>query len=261
MTVQGPAPGLVRAIEEMSLRALPGLSSVHHDGWVATFAEGVTGRANCITALNPGPSGVDDIAEAFEPAYAARGLTPLFRVSPLCPTDSVTVLRQRGYTLGDRVVTEVASVLTGFVRAGNVSLAPISDQAWLTAYCQAARPLDERGRQVLSHLHALIPAPKVFARITHDDRVVATGYAVAEHGWVSLHEISTDPAHRRRGLARSLVETLVAWGQMQGARHAWLHVTHDNSSARHLYRRLGFEPLYEYEYWRQQPAVAAPAAG
>ena len=54
--------------------------------------------------------------------------------------------------------------------------------------------------------------------------------------------VFTEPTHRRQGLARRLVETIVAWGREAGLRSMYLHASDEG---RPLYDRLGFLPTNE----------------
>lgn len=64
-------------------------------------------------------------------------------------------------------------------------------------------------------------------------------------GWLVLDELHiilvvTDPAWRRRGLARRLLLALMRSAVVDGARHATLEVAAGNGAALALYRQLGF---------------------
>ena len=52
----------------------------------------------------------------------------------------------------------------------------------------------------------------------------------------------TDAAHRRRGLARRLMETMLEWCRAEGMRFLYLHASDDG---RPLYESLGFTPTNE----------------
>ncbi len=63
--------------------------------------------------------------------------------------------------------------------------------------------------------------------------------------WVIIDElhintIAVDPARRRKGLARQLMEHVCADAAAAGARHATLEVRRSNEAALRLYARLGF---------------------
>jgi ribosomal protein S18 acetylase RimI-like enzyme len=78
--------------------------------------------------------------------------------------------------------------------------------------------------------------------------VIATGLAIIEDGAVGLFDIVTHEAHRRRGLARRLVASLLAQAWHDGARAAYLQVDRDNTPARQLYSTFGFTERYLYWY-------------
>ena len=84
------------------------------------------------------------------------------------------------------------------------------------------------------------------------DRVVAGG-AVIISPWpahpydlecrrATILNVYTDPEHRRRGIARKLMQTIIAWCQREGFARVTLHASDDG---RHLYESLGFEPSNE----------------
>lgn len=70
-------------------------------------------------------------------------------------------------------------------------------------------------------------------------------YCVAMMGVQEAHllNITTPPAHRRRGWARLLLETLAHWSHHKGAQQLWLEVRRSNAAAQALYAAMGFEPM------------------
>jgi GNAT superfamily N-acetyltransferase len=84
------------------------------------------------------------------------------------------------------------------------------------------------------------------------DRIVAGG-AVVISPWpahpydlqcrrVTILNVYTDPEYRRRGIARQLMQTMIAWCKREGFARVTLHASDDG---RHLYESLGFEPSNE----------------
>jgi [ribosomal protein S18]-alanine N-acetyltransferase len=57
-----------------------------------------------------------------------------------------------------------------------------------------------------------------------------------------IHNVAVHPEHRRRGLARWLLEFVRERARRQGVRSALLEVRASNEQALRLYRHLGFEP-------------------
>ena len=84
------------------------------------------------------------------------------------------------------------------------------------------------------------------------DRVVAGG-AVIISPWpahpydlecrrATILNVYTDPEYRRRGIARQLMQTIIAWCQREGFARVTLHASDEGRS---LYESLGFEPSNE----------------
>ncbi|MBU3700744.1 MAG: mycothiol synthase [Acidimicrobiia bacterium] len=62
--------------------------------------------------------------------------------------------------------------------------------------------------------------------------------------------IGVDPDHHGRGLGRALVVDGLAHLAGRGLRTGMLHVEHDNTAARRLYRSLGFTEHSAHCWWR-----------
>ena len=64
-----------------------------------------------------------------------------------------------------------------------------------------------------------------------------------------------DPAVRRRGAARVILQALGAWARQRGADALNLHVTETNTAAISLYERLGFRATGETQPLPHTPRV------
>jgi ribosomal protein S18 acetylase RimI-like enzyme len=69
-----------------------------------------------------------------------------------------------------------------------------------------------------------------------------------------IMNMSTVPAYRRRGLARRILETMLAWLQEQGVQRITLHAS---DMGRSLYQRLGFveSNLMQYRPQTKEPGT------
>jgi ribosomal-protein-alanine N-acetyltransferase len=66
--------------------------------------------------------------------------------------------------------------------------------------------------------------------------------------WITLDEVhllnlAVEPAMRRRGFARHLLERLLAFAEERAASHVLLEVRPSNHGAIRLYRAFGFRPM------------------
>ena len=64
-----------------------------------------------------------------------------------------------------------------------------------------------------------------------------------------IHAVHVNEAHRRRGIARRLIEEAMAWGRGRGCTMVELNVL-VNNPAQHLYRSMGFT-VFQYEMTRE----------
>lgn len=121
--------------------------------------------------------------------------------------------------------------------------------------------LDADGRRALN---SLSNKPYVITRLNQMAGGLAPGYVWEEAGTIVgnvslmptktpgriiVANVAVDPAYRRRGIARRLMETAVAHARTHMVRSLVLQVDGDNGVARGLYERLGFASLGTTTRW------------
>jgi ribosomal protein S18 acetylase RimI-like enzyme len=74
-----------------------------------------------------------------------------------------------------------------------------------------------------------------YVRLRHPSRLPAGRHVLQVNG------IGVDPAYRRRGIARALLDAAIAEARSRGARRLTLRVFAPNTAARALYESAGFE--------------------
>ncbi len=77
------------------------------------------------------------------------------------------------------------------------------------------------------------------------------GRAVVMDEWLGIFDLQTESGAQRKGLGRTILGSLLAWGAGLGAERAFLQVEVANIPARALYESVGFELAYTYAYWRE----------
>lgn len=118
------------------------------------------------------------------------------------------------------------------------------------------RVLDERDAEPLhvaslAYLRNALPSGAYRGWLAEQDGTVVAGGGVIPQAGVPRPEniqggeeayllnVYTDPAHRRRGLARRLMDEMLAWCRERGLARVVLHASDDGLT---LYTSLGFEP-------------------
>jgi len=98
----------------------------------------------------------------------------------------------------------------------------------------------------------LVPAlrdiPRALVLLALEDDA-AIGIAVCFVGFstfrarplLNIHDLAVLPQHRRKGVARALLQAAEDYARRQGCCRVTLEVLESNSGARELYRRFGFD--------------------
>jgi len=84
--------------------------------------------------------------------------------------------------------------------------------------------------------------------VMDNGEAVATAMAVIHVGVMTIQNVVTDEAYRRRGLARAAMYSLLDDVEMRRLDWCWLAVEVNNQPALTLYEQLGFESFYRYIY-------------
>ena len=97
----------------------------------------------------------------------------------------------------------------------------------------------------VQRLRAYLAEPGHLMVVAVDDGIVVGQCAGVVHRHpdkvteLYVDEVGTAPSHHRRGIGRSMVEALFAWGRELGCKEAWLGTELDNIAANALYRSRG----------------------
>lgn len=234
----------VRRLEELAFRGWPALETLDVAGWRLRFSGGYTKRANSINALGPDAStGI----EAVEAAHRARGLPPVWRLSPLAPPAMDGLLAARGYRAIERSLMQHCPLHEGFKADPEVTIHPVPTPAWIEAFCTHS-PVRPEHRATMERMLAAIAAPAGFAFVEKDGRPMAMAIGAVEGDHMGLFDVLVMPEARRQGLARRVTESLYTWAWGRGARFAYLQVVSTNVAAMPLYEAQGFRTAYAYEY-------------
>ncbi|WP_342377154.1 GNAT family N-acetyltransferase [Myxococcus stipitatus] len=94
-----------------------------------------------------------------------------------------------------------------------------------------------------AHVDASNPDTSMVAVVRGEDSRVA-GYIVVSRAWnhcAQIEDVAIDRAHRRRGIARALMDEAVRWAKEQGLPSVRLETQSNNVPACRFYERYGFK--------------------
>jgi ribosomal protein S18 acetylase RimI-like enzyme len=245
------------ALEAVAARGWRAAETTQLGGWLLRADGGFTGRANSVLPLRTPGVAIGDALATSREWYAARGLPLRIHV----PTEARRLLDadlgERGWPAGYLVHVMAARLDALSVEQSGpdveVTIADRPDDAWLARFRDGAVPT-ERARALLSR-HDRIG----FAAIRQDGRTVAIGRGCVDAGWLGVSAVEVDPTLRRQGLARTVLQSLWAWGGDRGATRSYLQVGADNAGAVALYERLGYWVHHDYRYRTEPEPADTPA--
>ena len=240
-----PSLAEIRSMEERAFRGWPALESRDDAGWRLRFSGGYTKRANSINALTPDAQADCETVARLEAAYRARGLPPVWRLTPLAPPAIAD--RLADYRVIERSFVQVCALPSTAASHAEVEIRPAPSAAWRAAFARHS-PVTPAHRDVMERMLSAIAQPVGFVFVEDAGQPMAMAIGAVDGAYMGLFDVLVMPAARRRGLARKVTESLYAWARGRGARFAWLQVVATNQAALPLYAAQGFRTAYAYEY-------------
>ncbi|MFF3400645.1 GNAT family N-acetyltransferase [Streptomyces sp. NPDC002659] len=247
---RGPAADF-EELARVTARAWQPVESERLGEWELRASSGFTRRANSVLPLGDPGLPLDEALAQVRAWYEHRGLPAYIQTATGAAGSQEELCAQleaRGWLR--EVSAEVR--IGGLAPIGDldadverVRLARSVDEAWLRRYQRFGVP----GPHVL---HVLESGPSVwFATVPGEGEVpAAIGRCVVDGRWAGFMAVEVDPAHRRQGLATTVMTALARRALEEGASAAWLQVETDNDGARALYEGMGFATHHRYHHFR-----------
>jgi N-acetylglutamate synthase len=244
----------VEVAERRAVEGWPPLERSALGEWLLRASGGFSARGNSVLAV--GDPGVpwESAVVAVRDFYSGRGLLP--RAQVVAGSEVEVRFRREGWEPSPGYEAPVSFLLAGVAGARRATRGPSSEglrlhpeltPEWLADDDRALRMVDA-ARGVLTG-----PEQVVFASVIADGEVVAKGRASLSSpaDWVGITDVRVTPAHRRSGVALTVMAALLEWAAERGATTAYLQVRTDNEPALELYERLGF--VEHHQYWYLSP--------
>ena len=134
---------------------------------------------------------------------------------------------------------------------GDVVFTETPSEEWLSAFFPFEEITGPASQDVFRRMLKRLHVRTRFASVKRDGRTAACAATAMERGYALLQYVVVDPAHRGKGLGRTICRALLAEAAAGGAQHAYLQVMLNNLPALRLYESLGFRKAYDYCYVKQ----------
>jgi N-acetylglutamate synthase len=233
-------------IEKAGLNAWPAFEEFDDNGWISRFADGYTKRANSVTILYPGTDSLENRIQQYEQLYNSKKQPCIFRLLSFNDnTEIERVLDTRGYIKDDHSLVLSQDLKNRVFQAFEFD--PVTVDEWMKYYCELS------GKEIKAHLTHIkiinnINEKHILAALSVNNKIISCGLGVLSDGLFGIFDIVTHPQHRNKGYGYKLISGMLHWALKNGASTSFLQVVAENMPAIGLYKRLGYEPAYEYHY-------------
>ncbi len=240
---------LIRQIEEVSMNSWPSLQTIHYDGWVLRFAEGLTKRSNSVYPVYDSKIDVCEKISYCENLYQLKNLPACFKITEIAqPCDLDEILDAKGYHHEFDISVQLMNIDKFTVdKDSNAHIIEYTEGDWIDNYVQM-NETDLIHKPVLKKIIDQIILPKCLLTYNLDGYPVGCGLGVIDDKFVGLFDIVIDKQYRNKGFGKSMMDNLLMWGKNNGAEVAYLQVLTDNKAANKLYNKVGFKEAYRYWY-------------
>jgi N-acetylglutamate synthase len=248
-----PIPNpLLRELEQTVVGAWPASETLELGGWALRASGGPTHRGNSVATLDAtGNISLDDRIEQAEAWYRERERPAQFQIGPCAaPAGLDAALSARGYRKGGEALCAIVPALGVIERMGSGLVARVEsspNEAWLEMATRSSRFASSH-QVFLGFLARLGPRARFVTAYAERGDAAAIGLGIRSGQRLGIYAMLTLPEQRRRGAALAALTALAESALADGIPELYLLVERENTAARNLYARLGFQDLYHYHY-------------
>jgi ribosomal protein S18 acetylase RimI-like enzyme len=228
-------------LTRITSRGWPAIESVALGEWELRASGGFTGRANSVAVHGSPGLPLGDALERVAEFYAERSAPALAQV--VIESDGDRAFTSAGWQpmagyYGGAVV-QVADLDPAYETDPEARIGKTADDEWLGHYGRVNDPAAAR---------AVMEAPSTVGFVSIGAPIVAIGRIVVTGEWAGISCVEVVPEARRKGLARRIVDSSLAWAVERGADKAYLQTMRSNQPALALYAAYGFVDHHDYRY-------------
>lgn len=235
-----------KEIEYAGFRAWPAFEESEAGGVVLRYSHGHTKRANSANIVHHQKGDYATLVSRCEEYFEDKGLTPTFRLPSYGNNEQLdSYLEGMGYRKIDRSLILYRS-LEGSSFDGPGFIVKNSHE-WMASYCQISET-DISSHDAHLEILKRIKDKVLMAVLVENEVEIACGIGVISDGYFGLFDLATKKSARNMGYGTKLVNAMLGWAMTNGATKAYLQVVTDNQPAIGLYKKLGYQPCYEYWY-------------
>jgi GNAT superfamily N-acetyltransferase len=237
-------------IEELMMNAWPSIQTMLYDGWIIRMANGYTKRANSINPIYSPERNVSEKIKYCENIYRKNNLPVIFKIVQCNEYKNIDQkLNNMDYEKIDLTSVQIHNNINGIKNINNeIIVNNYFSNDWKNCFYECNGINDSNLIKTIETMLGNIKLDIIAVHKKINGTSIGCGYGVIENGFVGLFDIIVNKEYRNKGYGKEIVEGILCQANEHGIEKAYLSVVDNNTFAKKLYGKIGFNEIYKYWY-------------
>ena len=226
-------------LEKLSDLTWPAQEIVEYGKWRLRISDGFSMRANSVLPVGEPPIDLASAVDEVIGIYRENKLKPTFSI-PLPIFDELDrYLEEHGWNIkidANFLVRDIGEIEVSSDPQFSIEILDYPSKSWLEV--NSDQPLEKIMRRY----------PARYGAIKIGEQIIAVGRIATFGGWSIVTRLFVNSSYRGKGVARILMNNLLAAASEDGATKVALQVDNENGAALALYQSMGFTTHHKFVY-------------
>ena len=226
-------------LEKLSDLTWPAEQNIEFCKWQLRISDGFSMRANSVLPIGEPPIDLAAAVAQVVKIYRENKLRPTFSIALPIFDELDRYLEQDGWNLkidANFLIRDIGTVEVSNHPEFLIEILDYPSKVWLEL--NSDQPLEKLMRRY----------PARYGAIKIGEQVVAVGRIATLGNWSIVTRLFVNPSFRGKGVAKILMNNLLAAASKDGATKVALQVDDENGAALALYQSMGFRTHHKFVY-------------
>ena len=226
-------------LEKLSDLTWPAEQVIEYGGWRLRISDGFSMRANSVLPIGEPPVDLSVAVDQVISSYREKKLRPTFSIPLPLFEELDSHLEQNGWNIkidANFLIRDIGAIEVSSHPQFTIEILDNPSKTWFEV--NSDQPLEKLMRRY----------PAQYGAIKSDGKYIAIGRIATFESWSIVTRVFVDPSFRGKGVARILMDNLLAAAKNEGATKVALQVDNENGAALALYQSMGFRTHHKFVY-------------
>ena len=226
-------------LEKLSDLTWPAEQVIEYGGWRLRISDGFSMRANSVLPIGEPPVDLAVAVDQVKSNYREKKLRPTFSIPLPLFEELDSYLEKNGWDIkidANFLIRDIGVIEVSSYPQFMIEISDYPSKTWL----------EVNSDQPLEKLMGRYPAR--YGAIKSGGKYIAIGRIATSDSWSIVTRLFVDPSFRGQGVARILMNNLLAAAKNDGATKVALQVDNENGAALALYQSMGFRTHHKFVY-------------